>query len=381
MKKTNKKLAIIGASYLQLPLIIKAKEMGMETHVFAWAAGDVGEKEADFFYPISIVDKDEILDECKRIGIDGICSIASDLASVTVNYVGRNLGLVCNSTECAFVSTNKHAMRKRFEEHNVPSPLSIELYDKNGFDHSFTYPIIVKPVDRSGSRGITKVLCEEDLNDAINRALEQSFCKRVLIEEFVEGDEFSCESISWKGEHKIIAFTKKFTTGAPGFIETGHYEPAFVGKDERLVDMISPIIINALDSLGIEYGASHSEFKINKEGEIKLIEIGARMGGDMIGSSLVKLSTGVDFVEQVINVALGIKPTIVKTKDKASGIRYIFTKKDIEVYRRIQKENPEFLVESDRIEIPSQTATDSSNREGYFIICDEDKNKVLEYMS
>jgi biotin carboxylase len=136
-----------------------------------------------------------------------------------------------------------------------------------------------------------------------------------------------------------------------------------------------------LDSLGIEYGASHSEFKINKQGEIKLIEIGARMGGDMIGSSLVKLSTGVDFVEQIINVALGIKPAVEITEDKASGIRYIFSKTDIEVYRRIKEENPKFLVDSDRIEIPSQTVTDSSTREGYFIICDEDKYKVLEYMS
>ncbi len=381
MEKTSKKLAIIGASYLQRPLILKAKDMGLETHVFAWAAGDVGEKEADYFYPISIVNKDEILDECRRIGIDGICTIASDLASVTVNYVGHKMGLVCNSPECTFVSTNKHAMRRRFEEFNVPSPLSIELSDECKFDHSFTYPVIVKPVDRSGSRGITKVLCEEDLSNAINRALEQSFCKRILIEEFVEGDEYSCESISWKGEHKIITFTKKFTTGAPGFIETGHYEPAFVGKDEKLIEIISPIIVKALNSLGIEYGASHSEFKINKQGEIKLIEIGARMGGDMIGSSLVKLSTGVDFVEQVINVALGIKPTVVKSEDKASAIRYIFNTSDIETYRRILKENPGFLVDSDRIELPSQTVTDSSTREGYFIICNEDKYRVLEYMS
>ena len=82
-----KKLAIIGASYLQEPLIEKAKSMGIETHVFAWAAGDVGEKSADYFYPISIVEKDEILKRCREIGIDGICTIASDLAVITVNYV------------------------------------------------------------------------------------------------------------------------------------------------------------------------------------------------------------------------------------------------------------------------------------------------------
>ena len=82
-----KKLAIIGASYLQEPLIQKAKSMGLETHVFAWAAGDVGEKSADHFYPISIVEKEQILKTCQEIDVDGICSIASDLAMLTVNYV------------------------------------------------------------------------------------------------------------------------------------------------------------------------------------------------------------------------------------------------------------------------------------------------------
>ena len=74
-----KNLAIIGASFLQLPLILKAKEMGYKTHVFAWKANDVGEQAADVFYPISIVEKEKILEECRKIGIDGICSIASEL--------------------------------------------------------------------------------------------------------------------------------------------------------------------------------------------------------------------------------------------------------------------------------------------------------------
>ena len=91
-----KKLAIIGASYLQLPLILKAKDLGLETHVFAWAAGDVGEEAADHFYPISITEKDLILEECRKIGISGICSIASDLAVLTVNYVAENMGLTGN---------------------------------------------------------------------------------------------------------------------------------------------------------------------------------------------------------------------------------------------------------------------------------------------
>ena len=120
-----KKLAIIGASYLQEPLIEKAKSMGIETHVFAWAAGDVGEKSADYFYPISIVEKDEILKRCREIGIDGICTIASDLAVITVNYVANNMGLTANSIACTEKSTNKHLMRAAFEKNGDPSPKSI----------------------------------------------------------------------------------------------------------------------------------------------------------------------------------------------------------------------------------------------------------------
>ena len=92
-----KKIAIIGASYLQNPLILKAKEMGFETHVFAWRAGDIGEQTADHFYPISIVEKEEILNQCRKIHPDAVCTIASDLAGVTVNYVANALGLPANS--------------------------------------------------------------------------------------------------------------------------------------------------------------------------------------------------------------------------------------------------------------------------------------------
>lgn len=379
--KDMKKLAIIGASYLQLPLILKAKELGLETHVFAWLAGDVGEKEADHFYPISITCKDEILDKCREIGIDGICTIASDLAAITVNYVANAMGLISNSPECTFVTTNKHAMRERFSQCGVPSPKSIEISEVQSIDVPFDYPVIVKPVDRSGSRGITKVLSKQDLPEAIENAMEQSFCKRILVEEFVTGDEFSVESISWEGKHTVIAFTRKYTTGAPGFIETGHMEPAFDASESVLMARIASVITDALTSLGIEYGASHSEIKIDDSGEIKLIEIGARTGGDMIGSTLVRLSTGVDLVEQVINVALGIEPSVTITSDNAAAIRYIFEDKDIEMYNRLCENDPDMLVESDRIAIPDHKVTDSSTREGYFIFAGSDRDKVLGYMS
>ena len=225
------KLAIIGASYLQEPLIEKAKSMGIETHVFAWAAGDVGEKSADYFYPISIVEKEQILEKCKEIGINGICSIASDLAAITVNYVAHAMELVGNSPECALISTNKHLMREAFEKNGDPSPKSIlvsSVRDLSGVQ--LQYPVIVKPIDRSGSRGITKLLSPNGLLEAIEEAKEQGFEKKALVEEFVTGQEYSVECISYHGEHHFLALTKKYTTGAPHFIETGHLEPDDNGR-------------------------------------------------------------------------------------------------------------------------------------------------------
>ena len=247
----KKNIAIIGASYLQLPLIRKAKDMGYCTHVFAWAANDVGEKEADYFYPISIVEKDEILEKCREIGICGICSISSDLAVITVNYVGNALGLTCNTMESTEKSTNKHLMRRAFEENGDPSPKSILVdadTDLSGIEIS--YPAIVKPTDRSGSRGIYKITSADQMKEAVEGALTQSLEKKALIEEFAEGTEYSVEYISYEGKHTFLAVTKKYTTGAPHFIETGHLEPAPVTEEETA--RIKEVVEHALDTLEVK---------------------------------------------------------------------------------------------------------------------------------
>ena len=377
MKK--QKLAIIGASYLQLPLIQSAKRRGIETHVFAWQCGDVGEKEADFFYPISTVEKEQILDECRRIGIDGICSIASDLAMITVNYVAEQMGLVGNSMACTAVSTNKHKMRKCFEAHGDPSPKSLCVRSGKELDGvPLNYPVIVKPVDRSGSRGITKLMDERGLEEAISRAMDQGFEKCALVEEFVTGEEYSVEFLSWQGEHHFLAMTRKFTTGAPGYIETAHLEPA--GVDEETERRAVNIVRHALTSLGIQYGASHSELKIAEDGQIKLIEIGGRMGGDCIGSDLVRLSTGVDFVRAVIDVALGIRPVIEKQTGGAAAVRFIFSQKDVEVLNILKKTHPQWLVEENIHDITSAKVTDSSARFGYFILKAPSAEELMPYL-
>lgn len=376
-----KRLAIIGASYLQAPLIQKAKDMGCETHVFAWAADDVGEKMADHFYPISIVEKDAILEKCREIGIDGICTIASDLAAITVNYVAEKLGLTGNTMRCCEKSTNKHKMREAFAAAGDPSPRSVLIAPGTDLSvlEGMQYPLIVKPTDRSGSRGITEVNRPAGLQAALARAREQSFEKMALVEEFATGQEYSVECISWKGEHHLLQITLKFTTGAPMYIETGHMEPAPLTDAMR--EKVRRTVFHALDTLEIQNGASHSELKIDAAGNIRLIEIGGRMGGDCIGSHLVPLSTGLDFVRMVVQIALGQAPDLTPGPHHgACGIQFVFGPRDLERREALRAVPGITLVEESPIDPMDHIVTDSSTRFGYYIFAAEDPARICTWM-
>lgn len=378
-----KKIVIIGANSFQNPLILKAKEMGYETHVFAWQDGSIGERTADYFYPISIVEKDEILEKCREIQPDAVVTIASDLANITVQYVAARLGLPSNSDENILISTNKYAMRQAFMDNGVASPKFAKVSEETDLAEAtaqMTYPVIVKPTDRSGSRGITKVNQLDEIPAAVKAAIENSFEKCAIIEEFIDGEEYSCECVSYAGEHHVLAVTKKYTTGYPHFIETGHMEPAPISKELR--DKVAAEIPKALDALQIQNGASHSEFKITDEGEVRIIEIGSRMGGDCIGSHLVHLSTGYDFVKMVIQTALGEEPTLIPEHGpKYAGIRFIFNKEDLKVYEDVQKNQPQLIEYVSEIEeVGEHEVVDSSTRFGYFIIVSDSEQEVKEIL-
>lgn len=401
---TKKKLAVIGASHFQLPLIQKAQSMGCEVHAFAWKANDVGERAADVFHPISITEVDDIVRECREVGVQGICSIASDLAMVSVCHVADALGLVANPLDCMHVSTNKREMRRAFAAGGDPSPKSLSVAlaksDASGaagdltltqeegdtFDplsHGLSYPLIVKPADRSGSRGVTKLEgpgAPVSAGEALGAALSQSFSGQAMVEEYAEGDEFSVEGMSWEGSHQILTITRKGTTGAPHFIETAHLQPA--GLTPEIADRVTHVASHALDTLGIRYGASHTELKIAPDGTIRLIEIGGRMGGDCIGSHLVELSTGVDFVRAVVDVALGNKPDLTPAHGPAAAAsRFLFDEADLALCEQAQRECPE-LVRYTYLE-PSAGAhgvTDSSTRLGHFVMASESPSDLVPYL-
>lgn len=368
----NKKIAIIGASYLQLPLVRKAKEMGVETICFAWEEGAVCKDFCDRFYPVSTVDKEEILRICREEKIDGITTIASDVATLTVCYVAEQMGLVGNPDKYSQITTNKYLMRQCFIEHGVPSP---NFCESDGTIpeavRSFRFPVIVKPTDRSGSRGVEKAENVNGLPKALERACRESFQNKAIIEEFVEGREISVESISFASKHYVLQITDKVTTGAPFFVELEHHQPSSLADDIK--NRVKTIVLKALDALHVQFGASHSELKITNDGDIKVIEIGARMGGDFIGSDLVRLSTGYDFLKGTIEVALGDFHKPVLSEQNYSGVYFLSEEtKHLKPIIEKWKMYPQ-IVDAEITDSELRPIECSSDRSGYLVYKGENK--------
>ena len=364
----KKKIAIIGATEFQLPLIKEAKQLGYETYVFAWESGDVGEAEADHFVPISVIEKDRIYQYCVDNGIDSAASIGSDITILTVNYLLRRFHKPCNSELTDEIATNKYKARKVVSEKGLLCPKFI-LVDSVPSEEDLAgmkYPLIVKPTDRSGSRGIYKSLNYEEVKKAVPLSIADSFEKKAIVEEFIDGPEYSAECFSYKGEHKLLTLTKKYTTEAPNYIETGHDQPSDIPEEYH--EKITKQIFEVLDALGIEYGASVPEFRIDEDYNAHIIEVGPRMGGDHF-CHLVPLSTGYDYIKMVIDVAEGRQPDYtVHEHYKKSCIRFIMTKDDIETMHQVEADDRykmiEMYLENNDI---NDKVTNSTDRHGYYI--------------
>ena len=361
-------LAILGANDSITMLIDKAKDLGYETHVFAWQCGDPGEAAADFFYPISISEKEAILEKCKEIGICGICSITSDFAAPVVAYVARKLGLPGNPERTDLVARNKYEMRKAFQKYGgIYCPRFFEIDNPNQIKKvsEMHFPVIVKPTDRWSSKGITRVNTFEELDSAIEYACAESLNGKAIIEEFMEGPEYSAECIVFNGEISILAYTEKITTGYPHYIEKGHKQPADLSEEQKATAKTT--IERAIRALDITNSAAHVEFRILNNGEIGIIEIGARMGGDCIGTDLTPISTGIDYIKTVIDVACGNEPdfTII-SEPKPVQINYIISEEDIKTYKTVDQER---IIRKIRFSTDFNVqVTDSSSRHGYYII-------------
>ncbi len=320
-----KKLLIIGASVLQVPGIKKAKELGYYVAVADYDPKAVGIPLADEYFNVSTIDTEGVAKVAKEFNPDGIMTLATDMPMRSVSRAAKELGLPGISMDTAIKSTDKGEMIKAFEGAGVEHPWYYIALNEQEFDdikNKVSYPCIMKPTDSSGSRGVVLVhnLCE--LENEYNYTRDNSRKGGVIVEEYMVGSEVSVEVMAVGGEPHVLQVTDKLTTGAPHFVEMGHSQPSRLGEDN--VAKIKDLAIRAVKAVGITDGPAHVEIMLTKDGP-KMVELGARMGGDCITTHLVPLSTGIDMIKATIETSCGITPDIEQKLNKGSAIRYFNT--------------------------------------------------------
>ena len=320
-----KKILVIGASALQLPAIQKAKELGYYVGVVDYNPNAVGIPFADEAFDVSTIDIEGVVRVARTFGPDGIVTLATDMPVRAVAAACEALGLPGISPETALRATDKGEMIQAFEKQGVAHPWYAIVPDyaslkKNADQISF--PCIVKPTDNAGSRGV--VLCREkaELEEAYQYALGESRGGVVILEEYLEGPEFSVEVMVTDGKPHVLQITDKCTTGAPHFVEMGHSQPT--RQPVAVQKEIRECAIRAVRAVGINVGPAHVELIYTKKGPV-MVELGARLGGDFIATHLVPLSTGIDMVEMTIRLACGEKIDLSPKWERGSAIRYFKT--------------------------------------------------------
>ena len=365
----GKKIAIIGANEPLYSFYKQAYDLGYEIYGFAWEEGAVCKKFCKEFFPINFTEKEKILNICKEIGIDGITSFSLESALPTVIYVAEKLGLKQNTINSLKYIRDKYTMREAMKKNNLPIPEFFCIKEEKELDAlKIKYPVIVKPVDNGGKNGVSLITGEKELHKAFNYAMKNSKEGSVLIEKYIEGREFSVEYISFEGKHYFLQLTDKVNTGAPHFVEIEHHQPANVTKLE--LEKIKNITEKTLTALHITNSVSHTELKINPEGEVYLIEVGPRLGGDSITSDLVRLSTGIDLVLESLKLSTGdFKPIEQQNIAYASKYYYVPGKEWI---IDLIKQNRTYIYDVNR-EIKNEMPLSNGDRSAWVICVNKDK--------
>lgn len=292
-------LAIIGAGQAAVPIIEKAKQMSIKVLAFA-RQGSYAQGMVDFFIEENSFDISFMAEKCREYAVNGIMA-TSELTTEVAAKLAHRLSLPGNDIENGFAGKNKYVMRSRVSAlHSVSQP-AFELY-KPGKEYNF--PVVIKPTDACGKRGVGIAFDESELLQLVDVAAANSTNGDVLLEEYLAGGkEYSIECLSFAGKHQVIQYTEKESSGPPHFVETAHHQPAELSDEMK--KRIRIVVDDILSVLGLNCGMSHLELKII-DGRLYFIEVGARGGGDHIADILTVRSTDFDYFRGAIECSLGI---------------------------------------------------------------------------
>ena len=305
-----KKLLVLGGGFLQNFVISRAKQLGYYVHVLDANPNAIGFKIADEFAVINIIDEEACLDYARDCQINGVLTAATDFSVLTMSRIACEMELPGINYESAKIIKNKAKVRKiLFEAHADDTGYSYEIHNLNDAEYiknEVLYPVMVKPCDGSGSRGASRVDSIDDFVKACEFAMKCSITHRAVAEPFIVGKEYGVESFVDNGKIYVLGVMQKEMTSPPYYAELGHAMPS--GLSEYLEFKVKECVRKALVALGVNHGSVNMDLLINEKGDVHIIDVGARMGGNLIGSHIIPCGTGIDYMGNMIKAAVGDAP-------------------------------------------------------------------------
>lgn len=307
----GKTILIIGGGLLQVPIIQTAKTMRLHTVVADMNPTSIGFQIADEAILMSTKDVEGMVRESKKFAqnspIHGVITAGTD-ASMTVAAVASALQLPGIRFVDAEAASNKVKMRQRLKEFGMPIPRFAAVWSlqdaKDALD-SLTFPLVMKPADNMGARGVIKVTNKDDLPTAFRHA--KRFCPtgELILEEYMEGPELSVDALAFQGQIRMTGIADRIIEREPYFIEVGHNMPSAMSKE--VLEEVERVMAGGMRALGIHLGAGKGDIKVTKEG-VKIGEIAARLSGGFMSAFTYPLSTGVNLNRAALLISLGETP-------------------------------------------------------------------------
>lgn len=345
-----KKLLIVGGSDKQLPIITRAKELGYYTLCIDGNPNSIGFLYADTYKVIDIKKLEECYQYALKEQIDGVTTLSSTATLPAVSYIAEKMQLTGISHRIAENLKSKYKMKEILYQKglNVKSEF-FEIHSKEEWEKRKTnieLPIVVKPSDGSASKGVSVVKEEYKLESAIQYALKSSKNSSVYIEPYIEGEEYGVESFTYQGEVYILGVIKQtMKMGEDGLLDYGHCVPS--GLPIEIEERIKQEVKKAIQALGIQYGSVNMDIILGKDERPYIIDIGPRIGLNLIASHIIPYSTGVNIIDNTIKSALGEEVSFQFEKNEPVATRVLIMKAG-----KIKKiENIESLIKDDVLDI------------------------------
>ncbi len=309
-------ILILGAGLMQKPAILSAKEEGFTVHVIDADPKAVAIPYADTFRQIDLKDKDGTLAYAKELqtsegGLAAVFTAGTDF-SASVSYVCEKLGLPAHSYQAAVNASVKTVMRQCFAEAGVPSPVFLRVQKADVTDGllnkvlaKMSFPLVVKPVDNMGARGCRMVRSEEEFLPAVEVAVKCSRTGNAIVEEYMEGPEYSIDALVYNGTFTVTGFAIRHIKYPPYFIEVGHTMPAVL--DKKTHDELISVFALGAKALGLTCGAAKADIKYTSKGPM-IGEIAGRLSGGYMSGWTYPYASDLNLTKQGILIAAGQEP-------------------------------------------------------------------------